>query len=68
MTYEQAIKNKDAFAHAAETLSRRLGFRANSFYHWAKRHNVDLIGKGHLIIANHSKTLEAFLNDTGLTL
>ena len=73
MTYKQALAlgSKDwkicGYAGAAETIARRLGLNPKCFYEWAKRHEVDLIGKGHLIIKNHSLTLEAFLSDTGLT-
>lgn len=65
--FHTQLKNKDPFAHAAETIARRLGLNPKCFYYWAKCHEVDLLGKGHLIIKNHSLTLEAFLNDTGLT-
>lgn len=64
--FHTKLKSKDTFAHAAETIARRLCLRPEPFYEWANRHSVDLIGKGHLIIQKHPETLESFLNDTNI--
>lgn len=61
--FKDALKDKDTYAEAANTISSMLGTRGEALYNWAKKNNVDLLDGKMGAIASKSSNIRTILDD-----